>query len=344
MNSSTWCRWLVTPPDRSGRRWLQLALGIAISAAMIWVAFRKQDLGQVWQHLQGMHWGPMLLAVVIATLPFALRIPRWQQLLRREDGTRIGAVPMWHSIAIGFAANNTLPLRLGELLRLGVISRLAPVPFPSALSSLLVERVLDALTVMGLLSVGLVTTDLAIGGELETAAARLGMLGGLALVMAIGAAAFPRMAHRAVTVMTPSGRIQELAIRVTQRLLDGVTALRDPRRAAPVVGWSLVLWVVNAAAFWVGFHAFDISVPFTAALILQGVLVIGIALPQAPGFVGVFEAAIVFTLMLYGVDEGVALAYAIAYHVLTFVPITLLGAYSLVTTGFSLRSAREAAA
>ena len=70
---------------------------------------------------------------------------------------------------------------------------------------------------------------------------------------------------------------------------------------------------------------------------------IGIALPQAPGFVGVFESAIVFTLLLYGVDEGVALAYAIAYHVLTFVPITVLGVHSLVTTGFSLRSAREAA-
>jgi hypothetical protein len=125
--------------------------------------------------------------------------------------------------------------------------------------------------------------------------------------------------------------------------VDGLNALRDPRRAIPIVAWTLVIWLVNASAFWIGFAAFGIEVPFAAALILQGLLVFAIALPQAPGFVGVFEAAIVGTLSLFGVENDVALAYAISYHVLTFVPITLLGVHSLLTTGLSLRSAREAA-
>ena len=118
----------------------------------------------VWQHVRSMHWPPMLLAVVVATLPFLLRVPRWQALLRREDDSRIDALPMWHSIAMGFAANNTLPFRLGEILRVGAIARLAPVAFPSALSSLVVERVIDALTVVALFAGALLVVEIPMQG------------------------------------------------------------------------------------------------------------------------------------------------------------------------------------
>jgi glycosyltransferase 2 family protein len=331
------------PPDTGSKRWIQLIVGVAISALMIWLAFRGQDLGVVWQHVQAMRWPPMLLAIVVATLPFVLRVPRWRLLLHREDGSTIGPAPMWHAIAIGFAANNTLPFRLGEVLRVGAISRLAPVPFSSALSSLLVERVLDALTVVALFSGALMLVDIPVDGGAQRAMARIGILGAIGLLLAIIAALFPSQAERVVVALTPSGRVRELAVKLTRRLLDGVGALRDPRRAVPVVAWSLVIWLVNASAFWVAFRAFGIDAPFAAALVLQGVLVIGIALPQAPGFVGGFEAAIVASLLLFGVSQEVALAYAVTYHVTTFVPITLMGAWSLVTSGVSLRSAREAA-
>lgn len=338
----------MTQPDRGGRRWLQLIIGIAISALMIWWAFRETPFRDVWQLILAMRPLPMLGAVVIATLPFVLRIPRWQLLLRRDDESHIGAIPMWHSIAIGFAANNTLPLRIGEVLRVGAIARLAPVSFTRALSSLVVERLLDALMLVGLLSLALVAVDLPEAIQvkdtpIEVWATRIGMIGALALAIGVIVALRPNLATRIVTAVTPRGKIRDLASALAARVVEGLAALRDPRRAVPVVAWTLVIWLVNASAFWIGFAAFGIDVPFAGALVVQGLLVMGIALPQAPGFVGGFEAAIVGGLSLFGVERDVALAYAISYHVTTFVPITLMGAWSLVTTGFSLRSAREAA-
>lgn len=338
----------MTQPEPGSRRWLQLLIGIAISALMIWWAFRETPFRDVWQLILAMRPLPMLGAVVIATLPFLLRIPRWQLLLRRDDESQISAAPMWHSIAIGFAANNTLPFRLGEVLRVGAISRLAPVSFTRALSSLVVERLLDALVLVGLLSLALVLVNLpeAIqvkGTPIEVWATRIGIVGVVALATGVIVALRPALAARIVTVVTPRGRIRDVASALTARVVDGLAALRDPRRALPVVAWTVVIWLVNAAAFWIGFAAFGIDVPFAGALVVQGLLVMGIALPQAPGFVGGFEAAIVGALSLFGVERDVALAYAIAYHVTTFVPITLFGAHSLVTTGLSFRSAREAA-
>ena len=94
-----------------------------------------------------------------------------------------------------------------------------------------------------------------------------------------------------------------------------------------------MLWLVNAFSFYLGFPAFDIPVDFAGAMVLQGILAFGIAVPSAPGFVGPFEAAIMAVLALYGDRRNRAVAYALAYHATTFLPITLLGVWSATKTG-----------
>ena len=70
-----------------------------------------------------------------------------------------------------------------------------------------------------------------------------------------------------------------------------------------VVFWSVVLWLVNALSFYLAFLAFDLPVGYVAALVLQGVLVFGIAVPSAPGYVGPFEAVITAVLAVYGIGR-----------------------------------------
>lgn len=338
----------MTRPEPSPRRWLQLLAGVAISATLIYFAFRGQPFGAVWQHVQSVQVAPLLVAIVIATLSFPVRVPRWRILLKHDDGRDIRWSALWHPIAIGFACNNVLPFRLGEVVRVGAVSRLAPVSIASSLSSIAVERVVDGLVVVGLLLVALVAADLpadvAIGDTpVREAALRFGILGLVALGAGLVLATRRELAVGIARRVAPPGRLREFAVAFTGRIVAGLAALGDPRRAVLVVGWSLVLWLVNATAFWVGFAAFGIEVPFIGAILLQGVLIFAIALPQAPGYVGGFELAIIGALALFGVDEGLALAYAVTFHVTTFIPITLLGAWSLIRTGLSIRGAREAA-
>jgi hypothetical protein len=104
----------------------------------------------------------------------------------------------------------------------------------------------------------------------------------------------------------------------------------------------LAVWLVNALALYVTFWAFDIPVSFGGALVLQGILVIGISVQLTPGYLGQFEAAIVAGLALYGIPNDVASSYAIAYHGATFLPIVLLGAWSLARTPVALSDLRGA--
>lgn len=334
----------MTATERGSARTLQIVFGLAVSVGMVWWAFKGYQLLDIWHAMLSAHPLPLLLAVALATLPFALRVPRWQLLLRQDDGSKVAALPMWRAISIGFAANNVLPLRAGEVLRVMAVSRLAPVSFGAALSSLAVERVLDGLVMTSLLGAGLVASefpaDLTIGGgtPIRVLAVRTGVICLLALILA-GIAAWQReRTLRLVHWIIPHNKVGYALHSFAERVLLGLGALRDVRRSAPVIAWTLVIWLVNASAFSAAFAAYDLPVPFTGALILQGALMFAIAVPQGPGFVGVFEKAVTTTLVsLFAIPGERALACATAYHITTFIPIVAIGVYSAAKSGVHLR-------
>ena len=106
---------------------------------------------------------PILLAVLVATLTFPLRALRWRLLLREPDGAALRPAAAWNGIAIGYAGNNLLPFRAGEVLRAYAASRLAPVRMSSAFASVAVERVFDALTVVTSFGLALLASGMSAG-------------------------------------------------------------------------------------------------------------------------------------------------------------------------------------
>ena len=334
----------MTATDRRGARALQILFGLAVSVGMVWWAFKSYRLIDIWHAMLSAHPLPLLLAVVLATLPFALRVPRWQLLLRQDAGDKVAAWPMWRATSIGFAANNVLPFRAGEILRVMAVSRLAPVSFGAALSSLAVERVLDGLVMVSLLGAGLVISrfpaDVRIGDKtpIGVLAVRTGVICLVALGIAILAAWQRARTLQLVHRIIPHNSFGYALHSFAERVLLGLGALSDIRRSAPVIAWTIVIWLVNASAFFVAFAAYDLAVPFAGALIVQGALMFAIALPQGPGYFGVFEVTIKATLVsLFAIPGDRALAYALAYHITTFIPIVLFGVHSAAKSGVHLR-------
>ena len=105
---------------------------------------------------------------------------------------------------------------------------------------------------------------------------------------------------------------------------------------------ATIHWLCNGLAFWLGFFAVGIHVPFGAALFLQGVIALGVAVPAAPGFFGVFEFFGIVGLGLFGVPRAQATAWAIGYHVLSFIPITVIGAWYFMRMGMHLKDVKDA--
>jgi hypothetical protein len=332
-------------PADTRRHRIGAVLGTVLAAALLVWALRGVHPGEVVEHLRQARPLPLLAAVVLATVTYPMRLVRWRLLLRDVNGGPLPAAPLWHAVAIGFMANNILPFRAGELVRVLAATQLAGARFSAVLSSVAVERVLDALTVVALLSISLLASDLppdvAVGGvTLRHAAQVSGMLGAAALIAALLVVAFPVAAERVVRQLLPPGRLAERIVSLIEGFRHGLVVLRSPVLLAGTILWSIIIWVTNALAFFVAFKAFGIPVGFLGALLLQGILVFGISVQLTPGFLGQFEAAIVAALALFRIPAGLASSYAIAYHATTFLPIILLGAWSLARTPVALSDLR----
>lgn len=340
------------PGPRRGRRLLFTGIAIAITFALLYWVLRGTSLAEVYANLRAARPGPLIVAVLLATATFGLRTIRWRVLLRTREGGPVSWSALWHATAMGFMANNTLPLRLGELVRSYAASRLGGVPLTAAISSIAVERALDALTLVGLLAVALsqaglpADTVVATGvGDvrLDAVVTRAGILCALVFAGALFVVLFPLAAERLVRLVVPFRRLAERVVALIEGLRQGFGALGSPARLGAAVFWSLVHWLLGAASFYIAFAAFGIQVGFAGAVLVQSLLAFGIAAPSTPGYFGVFELVAAAALALFGVPAGIGLAYGITYHVTTFVPITVLGLWSLARTGLSVREATRSA-
>jgi uncharacterized protein (TIRG00374 family) len=155
-------------------------------------------------------------------------------------------------------------------------------------------------------------------------------LGGLVL-------AFPAAMENLIRRLSPSPRLAERLVGLLEGVRHGLSALKSPSRLVGVVLWSLAIWLLSGLAFYTMYSAFAIPVDFAGALLMQGLIMVGIAAPSTPGYLGVFEAPVVAVLSLYNVPSSIAVSYAFTYHFPTFIPITLLGLWSLARTGLGLK-------
>ena len=63
----------------------------------------------------------------------------------------VGVKKLFPVVVIGYMANNLLPFRIGEIIRSYYLSRKSGVPIGSGLSSILLEHLLDAMTLLFLI-------------------------------------------------------------------------------------------------------------------------------------------------------------------------------------------------
>ncbi len=321
---------------------------MVVSIVLLWWALHDVSLTEVWSRLRGVRPLPFLATIALATATFPLRTIRWRYLLRLE-GETLPFVPLWHATAIGFMANNLLPARAGEVARAYAARRLTAVRFSTAFASIAVERVMDGITLVALLTAaiwaggfapGTAVGEVTLGGVAQGAGVVFGMALVLAFVLVHWPAPALRFARWLASRTLPPHWSRGL-MQVLEGLLSGLEALRSPTRFAVITFWSFVIWLVMAASFWVGFRAFDLDAPWSAALLLQALIAFGVAVPSAPGFFGVFELVTRGSLALYGVAGGLAISYAVGYHLGTFLPITLLGMWSLTRAHLHLKDLRQ---
>lgn len=325
-------------------------LGIALSVLLLWYTLRGEDLHEIWTVLSTSNAALWVACTVAATAIFPLRARRWQALLAPSAG-RLPLGPLWRATAIGMMINNVAPARAGEPARAFALTReQRQVRFTSAFASLAVDRLFDGVVVIAMMLIATFDPRFPADGTIlgasawGIAASMAGALGAVFLALALLAYA-PQwcfaVADRLVGLVAPS--LVPKVRGLLEGFAGGVGVMRKPALALEVLWWAVLHWVCNAVAFWLGFRALGLDAPISAAFFVQGLIAISVALPSSPGFFGVFEAAGKTGLGLYGVSDVNAISWALGFHLLSFIPITVLGAWYFTRLDLNLRDITGAA-
>lgn len=283
------------------KRALQVALGLAISGGALWLTLRGKDLAAIWVEVRAADYRYLVPYLAILLAIHLMRTVRWGILLEpvaRVPFSRLNAV-----CAVGFMALVILPIRLGEFARPYLVADRPRLRVSAALSSVVVERVVDGLFTAGLL----VLTVLAIPAGTP----------GLRFIRSAGVVVFLIFAA-ILAFLVLAYRNRALAVRITHRLVDPVS----PRLAGRVSGMmdafihglrlvpsrrKVLLFFALTAAYWaangLGLRVlgkgFGLELTPVAAFTLLGVLVVGVMIPAGPGMAGTFQAAAILGLSLF---------------------------------------------
>ncbi|MHB1131322.1 MAG: lysylphosphatidylglycerol synthase transmembrane domain-containing protein [Chloroflexota bacterium] len=312
----------------------RLWFGLAVSLLCMALAARGIDPNQVLASLRDVDYLWLIPAALSGVLSVWFKALRWRVLFRPRYSpptTRLFSITM-----VGYVVNSVLPARLGDPARAVLAGESLGLRTAQALSTIVVERLLDILTVLVFLFALL--PFIGIPAWLVPSAA---LVGTLAIVGLFGLLLAGRARGRVLPWLERlAGRLPAVVSRrvldQVEQLLCGTDALFDKRNLAWIGGYSLIIWLLAVVQNYTAVLAFALPVPPAAAALVLVVNALGMVIPSSPGYIGVFHYLTVLVLSLFGVEASLALSFAVLLHLVTFVPLVALGSMAMWHESISL--------
>jgi len=329
---------------------LRAGLVILLTVGLLAYFLHGVDLRAVWEATRRAE--PRLLAagVCVTMATYGLRAFRWRYMLASIGPVRYSMA--FRTTVIGFSASFLLPARPGEVLRPYLLARHEGLPPTAAFATIILERLLDLVTVLLLFGVFVVLVapsplsgDPAMygrvkaGGLLAAAAA----LSGLAVFFML--AGHPeRLGAWALRIerVLPE-KLARTVAGLVETFAQGLVVMRQPGRLLVSLILSFPLWLSIAGGIWITSHAFHMTFSYLGSFLVMTLLVVGVAVPT-PGQVGGFQVAYKIAVTTFlGAPEDAATAAAIVLWAVSFVPVTLLGLVFMAREGLTFARMKQMA-
>lgn len=315
-------------------------MGAVVAIAATYFALKDVNGPEILAALSSAHYAYLLPALIITFVGYFARAWRWQLMI--DPVRRIPFKTVFPLLVIGFAWNYAIPLRIGELVRAHLLGQRANLSRSLLLATIVVERVLDGVAIVALLSlVGWLHPALPdwVYEFTRVASVLFGIaLLGLLILMLSEPLALRLL--RAITAHLPhalGARINNLAL----SFVRGYDALRSPSRLLMVMLATLVGWAVEAASYAVLFPAFSLSFDassfVSASAFYAVVLNLTTLIPSSPGFVGTTHYFGKLALSVFDVEPATALSLTVIAHAVQLLVILSLGAWALWREGLSVK-------
>jgi uncharacterized protein (TIRG00374 family) len=315
---------------------LQTLIVVVITAGLLWLFFRNVDLHRAWAAVTHAHFGLIAAAVGVTFITYSLRAIRWRLLLLPLGPVRW--MTAFRTTVIGFAVIFLLPGRVGEILRPYLLARHEGLKAPSTFATVIVERLLDIVTVLLLFALSLFVSGVDAGPEVRLVGVGSAGAAVLALALLCLFAGHPERLGRwagSLSRWLPQ-KIGSAVAGLVQTFVEGLAVMRSPGHLAAAACWSVAVWASIGLGIWLTSLAFDLTLSFVGSFIVVGYLAVGVSLPTpggAGGFHVLYKEAVT---RFFGADGDVATSAAVILHLVSFVPVTIAGLYFMYQDGLTL--------
>ena len=332
-------------------RW-KTAASLIIGAIFVYWFAHKLDWLAVWTEVRTANWTQLGLAVTLLVGTYFIRVLRWRALLAPMAHPPLRA--LFRATVVGFSALFLMGRAAEIIVRPAVLSVKERVHPSASYATVMIERVFDMVMVVVFFAVNLVFFE---HNSTDAEAMRLLVwikVAGASLLAASVAGVYGLSVFRKRTssvlkyLERKLGWLPKHLLRGLMSLLrhisEGLSVLHDARELTITLSYTIVLWLMVALAHLLVVRAFSIPysvVPFTGAVFVMGLSMLGSVVPTPGGATGPFHAATAAALAFLGVAKNEAASVAIILHLVVFTPATLFGMIYVVKDGLSLDRLRR---
>lgn len=312
------------------KRAIKFLLGIAASVFFVFLLFRSISFNELKDSFKNIHIIWVFISLIALFLAYFLRIKRSQIMLsplKPEVTFTQSALPFMISVA----ANNVLPFRAGDALRVVKFSSWLKISITSMIAIMFVEHLMDLLAVIAAFGVTLSFSSIQKNSNesvLLHSGSFLLILMSLAIVLLL---LFPKFLYKpAQWIINASAKLSPFLARKIQPHIDGLfktlEIVTDRYNIIRLLGYSVLSWFFEAAAFYIAACSVPEITHKAAGWLAMPVGTLSTVLPASPGYVGTFHYFVRIAMQALGNTAASSTAYAILIHFILWIPVTIVGA------------------
>ena len=306
------------------------SIGILLSIVCLVVFFHQVELEKLLHALASFNYTYLIFGILFLGIGYACRVLRWSIMLK-STGYEVGFTACCAPFLGSIALNNVLPFRIGDVVRAFVFPTSMGITKTTATSSLIVERLIDLLTLLVCFAIGLFAIEgIQISTELKFSAVTLAITGFLILLFIFFFSdVLGDLFHKKPDTSESKAVVKTCS--TARNLLRNLNSMSRPNILSSMIAISALVWMGEAGLFYFilqGMH-FE-SVPIESLLVMS-VATLSTLLPSSPGYVGTFHVAVFTAVSLIGGTTEEAGSFAIIVHLALWLPTTLAGALAIWT-------------
>lgn len=318
---------------RSSGIW-KVAPGYAIAVlCLIWV-FHDVQFKEMTGSMATINWWWIAAAVLFDILGYCCQGLRWSLLLHPIG--HASTFQATQAVYAGLFVNEILPMRLGEVLRIYLVSRWARVRFAAVVPSILVERFFD--TIWLALAFGITVLTVPLPKYLVDAEAILGVTAIAATLLFIYLVS--RKSRGGKSDSSPAWNHWRPVARVS-RFLDkmavGIGEIGRSRFFYTSFAVSFFLLFGQILSFWLVMLACELKLSFWHGAAVFLIVHIGTIIPSAPSNVGTYQFFTVVGLTLFGINKTLATSFSVVVFLILTIPLWAIGMLVFGRLGLSLK-------